>query len=49
MDDERFPLLVKRGLMKTGHAINDGTMRYYYVTEAGAAAVGSTLPEESTS
>ena len=38
--------LVALGLMETGHAINGGRDRYFFVTEAGAAAVGHALPKD---
>lgn len=40
--------LAARGLMSAGHTINDGRDRYFFVTEAGAAAVGHELPKEAT-
>jgi hypothetical protein len=49
INDARLPELVERGLMIAGKTINDGTMRYFYVTEAGAKAVESELPEEAAS
>jgi hypothetical protein len=36
--------MVRDGYMHRGGTINDGTMRYYYVTEEGAALAGYSLP-----
>lgn len=47
--NSRLDALAVRGLMKRGGTINSGTMRYFYVTEAGAKSVGSKLPEEACS
>ena len=37
--------LVRLGLMRRSHTINDGRDRYYIVTQDGAAAVGERLPK----
>lgn len=38
---------VDAGWMRAGRTINTDTARYYLVTDAGAAAVGSKLPDEA--
>ena len=40
--------LVDRGYLSVGRTFNDGECRYWYVTEAGAAAVGLKLPKADT-
>lgn len=42
-DDENMNRMVAAGLMKKGRIIPGG-LRNFHVTEAGAAAVGATLP-----
>lgn len=37
--------LVAKGFMRAGGRINNGGDQYFYVTEAGAAAVGLKLPK----
>ncbi len=44
--NEELEALVKKGLMRHGHLINNERTRVYLVTEAGAAAVGSSLPPD---
>ena len=43
-DAPELAALVAKGLMKAGRIINNGDDRYYHVTSAGAAMVGSKLP-----
>lgn len=38
--------LVELGMVTRGGTINRGNYRYYFVTEAGASAVGSKLPKD---
>lgn len=45
-EDQRLEPLVEAGLMRRGGIINEGRNRYYHVTAAGAAAVGSELPKD---
>ena len=38
--------LVALGFMSSGKYINEGKAQYFYVTEAGASAVGTKLPKD---
>ena len=44
--DARLEAMVTAGWMEHGAKLNSNRDRYYHVTEAGAAAVGSKLPED---
>lgn len=40
ISDSRLEPLAEAGLMERGSVINEGRLRYYHVTQAGAQAVG---------
>ena len=44
--DPELEAMVNMGWMAHGPVINDGRDCYYFVTEAGAAAVGKQLPKD---
>jgi hypothetical protein len=44
--DPELEAMVEAGWMVRGNKINDGRDQYYFVTEAGAKAVGHDLPSD---